>query len=452
MGETRSVPARSRLVEGNPWVGLWHLAWPLVLTMLLNATTGLLDAWIAGHISPTAQAAVGLTLQLIFLINTTTMATSIGTQALVSRFVGAGAWGDAAAAAKQSLVVGAVFTLLLIGPVLLFAPALFAAVGAAPDVAEAGSMYLRWLMLGLLPMDLAILLHAVFRARGNTRSMLAGAAVEAVVWAGCSLGLGLWGGWGLHGLAAGFVAGKTAGFVTCWWLFTRMPLYAYVPRSWKLDRGWARRILAIGVPGGVQALSRNLGGMAFFGVLGLTAHPTAAVAACAIGFRIESVAFLPVFAFNIAAATMVGQNLGASQPERAQRSAWQIVGVAVALMTAFGVFFFTQAEFLASRFAPDPVVASFVADYLRIMALSEPFLAVTMVLNGALQGAGETKPPMMMTFAAQIGLRLPAAFFLAVPLGHGPMGAWWAMAGSMVVQSALVVWWFRRGTWRTREV
>ena len=104
------------------------------------------------------------------------------------------------------------------------------------------------------------------------------------------------------------------------------------------------------------------------------------------------------------------------------------------------------------RFAPDPVVAAFVADYLRIMALSEPFLAVTMVLNGALQGAGETKPPMLMTFASQIGVRLPAAFFLAVPLGYGPMGAWWAMAGSMVVQCALVVWWFRRGTWRTREV
>lgn len=443
---------RNDLLTGNPWVAIWRISWPLVLTMVVNALVGLLDTWIAGRIDPTAQAAVRQSMQLILLVNATITAASIGCQALVSRFIGADDWPSAARAAQQTLLLGLWMSLAVLIPVFLLAPTLFQLMGAPAEVQASGGHYLRLLAIGLLPMDLAILLSAIFRARGRTAALIAGNAVEAVVWAAGSLVLGLWAGWGLTGLAAGFVMGKLAGLLTAWMIFRGTRLASHMTGAWRLDRAWMRRILDIGLPAGAQVMIRNLGMMAFFGILNRLAHPTASVAAFAIGFAIESLAFLPVFALNIATATLVGQNLGAGRPQEAERAAWRIAGVAVLLMTAFGVAFYVWAAPLAGLFTQDPVVLGIATDYLRIAAISEPFLGLVMVLNGALQGAGETRVPMIATFGAQIVLRLPIAWLLAEPLQWGANGAWWAMTGSMMVQAVVMVWLFRRGRWRDKAI
>jgi putative MATE family efflux protein len=452
MSATAKPAPKYDLLTGNPWVAIWRISWPLVLTMVVNALVGLLDTWIAGRIDPTAQAVVRQTMQLILLVNATITAASIGCQALVSRFIGADDWPEAARAAQQTLLLGLWMSLAVLIPVFLLAPVLFQIMGAPPAVQETGGYYLRLLAIGLLPMDLAILISAIFRARGRTAALIAGNAVEAVVWAAGSLGLGLWAGWGLTGLAAGFVLGKVAGLLTAWMIFRRTRLSGHMTAPWRLDVAWVRRILDIGLPAGLQVLIRNLGMMAFFGILNRLAHPTESVAAFAIGFAIESLAFLPVFALNIATATLVGQNLGAGRPDEAQRAAWRIAGVAVALMTAFGVVYYVWAEPLARLFTQDPLVIGIATDYLRIAAISEPFLGLVMVLNGALQGAGETRVPMLATLGAQVVLRLPIAWLLAVPMQWGANGAWWAMTGSMIVQAVVVVWLFRQGRWRDKAI
>jgi MATE family multidrug resistance protein len=440
------------LLAGNPWAAIWRLSWPLVVTMVANALVGLLDTWIAGRIDPTSQAAVRLTMQLVLLINATITAASIGCQALVSRFVGADDWPQAAKSAEQAIRLGFWMSVVVLAPVYLLAPWLFGAMGAQPDVQATAAHYLRILLIGLLPMDLAILLNAVFRARGRTVALLLSNLAELGTWATCSLTLGLAAGWGLNGLGVGFVAGKLAGYVTAWAIFRRTRLAGYMAPGWRLDRAWVRRILDIGLPAGIQVMVRNFGMMGFFGILNRLVHPTASVAAFAIGMGIESLAFLPVFALNIATATLVGQNLGAGRPDEAERSAWRITAVAVAVMTATGLTFYLGAEPFARLFTQDPVVVKIAADYLRIAALSEPFLGITMVLNGALQGAGETKVPMTATFGAQILFRLPLAYVLALPLAWGANGAWWGMTISMFVQSAIVIALFKRGTWRDKAI
>lgn len=451
-GSLAADTPRPEGLVGTSWSALWRLSWPIVLTMVLNALVGLLDTWIAGTLGPSRQAAVGITMQLILLINATTTAVSIGCQALVARNVGAGEWGEAARAAQQALLLGVLLTCAVIVPVYLLAPVFFASMGATSEVQAEGAWYLRLLLLGLFPMDLSILLNAVFRATGRTKDLLASNAAETLTWMSCSLVFGWWLGFGLWGLALGFIAGRLAGLFVSWTLFRRTALFPHLVRPWRIDWGWHRRILAIGLPAGVQVLIRNIGMMAFFGILGLLAHPTEAVAAFTIGFRIESLAFLPVFALNIAAATVVGQYLGAGEPEEAARAGWRIAAAGAVLMTVFGAIFLCLAEPLARVFTQDPLVVGYAADYLRIIALSEPFLALVMVLNGAFQGAGETRVPMIMTFAAQILLRLPVAYWLAVPLGMGPVGAWWAITGSMIVQGLVVAVWFSRGSWKTRRI
>lgn len=434
------------------WAVIWRLTWPLVLTMIANAAVGLLDTWVAGKVGPVAQASVGLTMQLILLINATTTAVAIGAQALVSRFVGAEAWPEAGRAAQQALLLGLIFSLLVMPPMWLLAPYFFQAMGAPPEVQATGAWYLRALLLGLLPMDLAIVTGAIFRASGLTTAMLITSLAEGLVWVTGSLVLGLLLGWGLTGLAVGFVAGKLANFLVGVLILRKMAIYQAIAEPWRVDRDWFRRILAVGFPAGVQVVIRNLGMMAFFGILGRMARPTEAVAAFSIGFRIESIAFLPVFALNIATATLVGQNLGAGRPDSAEAAVWRIVAVGVAVMGVFGIFFWFMADALAGIFTQDPVVRAFAADYLRVAAISEPFLALAMVINGGLQGAGDARAPMVAVFCFQILLRLPLAWALAFTFGWGASGAWWAMTASMIAQSLGITWYFRQGRWRTREI
>lgn len=452
-------PAATAAAERGPeptgvvsWGDIWRLTWPLVLTMIVNAAIGLLDTWVAGRVGPVAQAAVGLVMQLILLINATTTAVAIGAQALVSRFVGARAWPDAGRAAQQALLLGLILSLLVMPPMWLLAPYFFDAMGAPPAVRETGTWYLRALLLALLPMDLGIVLSAIFRARGRTVALFVANLAEGVLWMAGSLVLGLWLGWGLVGLATGFVAGKLANVLIGFAILRQMSLYRSIVEPWRVDWGWFRRILAIGLPAGAQVLIRNLGMMAYFGILGLLARPTEAVAAFSIGFRIESIAFLPVFALNIATATLVGQNLGAGRPDHAESVVWRIVAVGSSVMGAFGVLFWLLADGLAAVFTTDPVVRGFVADYLRVMAISEPFLALVMVINGGLQGAGDARAPMVAVFLFQILLRLPLAVGLALWLGLGATGAWWAMTISMIAQGLGITWYFRLGHWRTREI
>ncbi len=434
------------------WGDIWRLSWPLVLTMIVNAAIGLLDTWVAGHVSPVAQAAVGLVMQLILLINATTTAVAIGAQALVSRFVGARAWAEAGRAAQQALLLGLILSLVVMPPMWVLAPYFFDAMGAPPAVRETGTWYLRALLLGLLPMDLGIVLGAIFRARGRTVALFAANLAEGVVWMSGSLVLGLWLGWGLMGLATGFVLGKLANAVIGFGLLRQMGLYKAIVEPWRVDWGWFRRILEIGLPAGGQVLIRNLGMMAYFGILGLLARPTEAVAAFSIGFRIESIAFLPVFALNIATATLVGQSLGAGRPDRAEAAVWRVATVGIVVMGAFAVFFWFTADLLAGVFTADPVVRGYAADYLRVIAISEPFLAIGMVINGGLQGAGDARAPMVAVFLFQILLRLPLAYALALGVGLGPSGAWWALTVSMIAQGIGITWYFRLGHWRTREI
>lgn len=453
----RAATAGAACPEGAPpasAAALWALVWPLALTMSLNAVTGLVDAAVAGRSGAVAQAAAGLSVSIVFLINSAAMALSIGAQALVSRFTGARDPEGAARATAQTLRLGVLLGLAVLPPLYFGMPALFGALGAGPEVQAAGVRLMRWNLAGVVPAMLGVLCNAAFRARGESRLVLANNAVENVVWGAISLGLGGLAGWGLPGLALGFVAGKTAGFLMAWRDLMRGALGAAVLARLRepLERAWAWRILKVGVPAGVQSVARNLGGLAYFTILGWLPEATAAIAAASVGMRTEALAFLPVFALNIAAATVVGQWLGAGDPAMAERVARRLARAAVAAMAGFGLFFFVAADALAGAMAPDPEVARLAAGYLRTVAVCEPALAVTMVFTGAMQGAGETRVPMLTTIALQIGVRIPMAWALSGPAGLGPEGAWLAMGGSYLLQALVVTYVFTRGSWRAQRV
>jgi Na+-driven multidrug efflux pump len=161
---------------------------------------------------------------------------------------------------------------------------------------------------------------------------------------------------------------------------------------------------------------------------------------------------MPGVAYSTAATPLVGQNLGAGKPDRAAHSAWVATGQAVGIMAVVGTLFLLIPRTLAAPFKPDATVLPMIVSYLMINSFSEPFLALNMVLRGALQGAGGTLAPMLIILGSLWVLRIPLQWFLAIHLKMGAPGAWWAMSITCCLTGLMMMLWFRFGGWQNRQL
>jgi MATE family multidrug resistance protein len=177
-----------------------------------------------------------------------------------------------------------------------------------------------------------------------------------------------------------------------------------------------------------------------------------ALASLTNGLRIEAIIFLPAFAFNMAASVLVGQNLGADKPERAAIVGWKIAWAGVIFISVISVSIFIGAGYLASLLAKQPAVLAETTRYLRIMMFSEPFMALSLILGGGLQGAGDTKGNMWVIVISMWLIRLPLASVLALVLRYGAVGVWVAMITSMTTQGILMARRFHQGQWKYLRV
>ncbi|MFM9059609.1 MAG: MATE family efflux transporter, partial [Planctomycetaceae bacterium] len=228
--------------------------------------------------------------------------------------------------------------------------------------------------------------------------------------------------------------------------------------DWRPRLDWARRILHVGVPAGVDGLANAACHLAFLSIVNRLGNLDAAAHAVAI--TIESLAFLPGSAFMVAAATLAGQYLGARDERRARRSVWLATLACLGLMTAATAVFLWSADGLAAWFTGgagvQPDLAALTARLVRIVAFAQPPLALLMVLSGGLRGAGATRPPLIVNFVGLVAVRLPLALVLARPagasailpgLGLGAVGAWYAMAADLTVRGLAMLAIFTRLRW-----
>jgi putative MATE family efflux protein len=219
--------------------------------------------------------------------------------------------------------------------------------------------------------------------------------------------------------------------------------------SWE----WFTRLMKIGIPACVQDLSWVGGNFVLFYVLAHVAKPTAAQASWAVGMRIEEmIGGFPIYALSMAVATIVGQNLGAKQPERAELAGWQVTAVGAGLNTVIALILFFGADPIAHLMSKDPQVIEYSVQYLQIVGLSQPFVAIWLILMGGMNGAGYTKWPMWITVACLTFFRLPLAWYLTVNQGMGPMGTWIAISLSSIIVGSLFIWRFKTGAWKYQKV
>jgi MATE family multidrug resistance protein len=445
------------LTVGNLWVHIWQLSWPMLLIMLFNFMVGFTDIYVAGLINPQVQAAIGFINQLYFLLIIIANAISIGTVALVSRNIGAGDLVRAQANAKQSLIFGLLVAVALTITGLVFSHEIIAAAGFPPEIRAIGETFLRIFAFALGPTYLLIISNAVFRASGEVRkpllTMFVFSAINVLGDFALVFGIPPFPKLGYPGIALSTAIAATIGMGINFIFFSLPRWRALYRRPWTVSIASIKTIANLGWPAGLLQIAWNAGSIVLYNILGrLGEARIIALAALTNGLRIEAIIFLPAFALNMAASVLVGQNLGAKNPDRAASVGWKVAWVGVMLISAISICIFIWAEYFASFLTKDPAVLAETTLYLRITMFSEPFMALSLILGGGLQGAGDTRGSMWVIVIGMWFVRLPLAILLALILGYGAVGVWAAMITSMTVQGLLMARRFYQGRWKHLRV
>ena len=456
--EIQNIPLTRRELHG----AVWRLAWPSVLTMLLQTFNSLMDAFFVGHLPNGAQAlaATGVGGGIQFLLISVSMGAAVGATALVARFTGAEDHPSAVRATGQALTLGAILGVvfgILTYAIRGFLIGWLLDSGKSPEAAALCVQFVSITLLATVPLFLINVAQAAFRGVGDTRTPLRITGMMIAIHVTLNFLL-IYGRFGFPAMGV-----RGAGIALTTSLFVGVLLFLYALRRSSLGEAfhaanlaphseWAARILRIGIPAALQGLLRALSMMLFTGMLSRAAEGASGVAALQIGLRAEALAFMPGFGYSVAASALVGQSLGAKDPERAQRYGWAATGQAIGVMVFMAILFLVFAAPISRAFTNDPTAQRLGCDYLRINAPCEPFLGLGMALTGALQGAGETALPTFVTLLTMWVIRLPIAHYLIFTRGLNARGAWISMCFSTVIYAVLIALWFRSGRWKRARV
>ncbi len=448
-------PGQQPLTEGSILLGIGRLVLPMLVGAVLQNVQSLIDLFWVGSLGAAAVASVAFAGTILMVLFPMLMGISVGTIALVARYAGAGRREEASIAAGQSLMLALVFGGVSALAGWYFACPLFKLLGAAPDVVANGGVFLRILLLGSFTMFVLFIGNAALQGAGDTVTpmliMSVSNVLNIILDPVFIFGWGPMPGMGVKGAALATILSQAAAAgVALYVLFNdRVRLHLrwnYLVPDLKL----AWRILRIGLPGSGQMLSRSLMGAVLMGVV--AGCGTAAVAAYGIGLRFHMIILMPAFALGGAAATLVGQNLGAGHPERARRAAWMAAILGIGFMAVTALILVSVAPGLIRVFNTEPDVVRIGARYLRTVSPFYIFAALAIVLGRALNGAGDSLAPMICNVLALWGLQVPLALELS-RVWHPPtQGIWWAIVIAMAVHGLLIAAWFQTGRWRRQRV
>jgi putative MATE family efflux protein len=429
---------------------VWALAWPVIIAFMLDSVVGLASMLMVGRLGAEAVGAVGLATQIMFAVGAGIAAVGTGTVALVARCIGATDRQGAEDVLWQSVLLGLGVSAVISLPVIIFADPLMSVFQVKGATAELGARYLRIVMLAQPLQGVLMMCASALRGAGDMRTPLwVGGIVDVLaIFLNWVLIFGKFGlpALGVDGSAiATFIAFAIGCALIMWAMTARGMALNLHWRGWRPDRALCARIMRIGYPAALEQLIIQFGFIAYVALI--ARYGEKEIAAYFIGVRILALSFLPGFGFSAAAATLVGQGLGAGDKEFSRRAGWESTGLSVALMTAFGLVMFVFAWQIAGLFIDDPVVIGHTVAFMHALAAAQPLMGVDWTLTGALRGAGDSQFPLYASLAGFYGLRL----IIAVAVWHvgGPIVLiWWSLLADYAVRASLKTWRFRTGRWQ----
>ncbi len=449
------VGSKQDFTEGSIGRAIFLLAVPMVLEMMMESLFGIINVFWVARLGATAAATVGITESLLTMVFAVALGLSMATTATVARRIGEKDHDGASIAAVQSIILGVLASIPVAVIAITFAPQMFKLMGASDAVTELGSGYARVILGGNAVIMLLFLINAVFRGAGDAsiamRVLWIANAINIVLDPCLIFGLGPFPKLGVTGSAIATTIGRGTGVLfQLWFLFGGR---GRVKVSWKQAR--------VNVEVMLRMMRISLGGMFQFlvataswvGLMRMVAmFGDSALAGYTIALRIIIFAILPSWGMSNAAATLVGQNLGAGKPARAERSVWVTSFANMCFLGLVAIIFVTFAERLIGIFTTDPAVVPFGVACLRFISYGYIFYAYGMVMVQSFNGAGDTTTPTLINLCCYWLFQIPLAYTLAIPLGFGAKGIFVAItiAESMLAVVSVLV--FRRGKWKQQKV
>ncbi len=428
------------------------LAVPMMLEMAMESIFAVVDIAFVSRLGTDAVAAVGITEALVTVLYAVAIGLGMGVTAMVSRRIGSKDVDGAARVTGQSIWIGLLMSIVIGVIGVIYARNLLELMGASEGVIRQGAGFTAVLLGGSFSIVYLFLLNAAFRGAGDAavalRSLWIANGVNIVLDPCFIFGIGPFPEMGVTGAAVATTIGRGTGVAyQLWFLLNGRGRLHFAARHLGFRGTLAWRLVRISLGGIAQFLIATASWIALMRIIAM--FGSSAIAAYTIALRMMEFIFLPAWGLGNAAATLVGQNLGAGKPDRAEASAWRAAKYNVVFMTSAAAVMFVFAKTITGWFTLDPDVLELGANCLRIIAIGFPLYAAGMTIVQAMNGAGDTETPMTLNLVAFWLVQIPLAFVLATRFPFGANGVFIAevVAESLLTILCIIV--FRRGGWKT---
>jgi len=439
------------IVEGPIGPAVWRLAWPTMLQNAIAGLQGIIDHVMVGHfVGYTANAAIGVSWQIIIVVIVFISSLFTGMAVLVARFAGANEPEKVNRVVYQAFLTSFALSALLASIGYFASPMLLDIVKAAPEVQAQALPFLRAMFVGIFGMLMFFMLSGAFRAAGDARTPLRlGVSMTALT---IVFNIMLIPALGTLGAALGTIGSS---MIVSVYAVRRL----FVPgsvihfhRGMETRPDWTiiRSLFRFGLPAGIQGIAMNIAGVLFLRFIGSLEHSAAAQAAYAVGYtELFSLITWTSVGLMGASATIAGQNLGARDPDRASHGVAVAARIGLMAAAVVGAMFLTIPVYLLGIFGlTEPQVTSIGQQLLRYLSVSGFFITVALSYTGGLQGTGDTRSPLYISIVSQIAVPIGLCTFLQTLRGLQPGDIWLAIVLGHLTRAALSVWRFRQGKWR----
>jgi len=439
------------LTKGELITGLFTISLPIIVSNLLQSVLEIVDMYFVGRLGAEALAGVAMSMTLMMVLATFVIGLVTATTAFIARHHGAEEYDVIGTIIQHSLYIGLAFSLVLAVCGIFFSDDLLQLLGADATVTAVGAPYLTILFLGSFTMIELWIVTTSFQSCGN-------AVTPMIIMVGVNIlniilnpvlifGIAGFPAFGVAGSALATILSRGIGLVVSLVLLLHYAPKLRFPKTLGIDFSLIRRILEVAIPNSIQSGLRSgtfLVMMAFVAFYG-----TAAIAGYGIAERLELIALMPGFAIATATAVIVGQNLGAKQPERAEEGVKLSLIFYGAFMLVISCCYYVFAEQLFWFFDPSGISEAIGVSYFHAVAPFYVIMAASIILSFALNGAGDTKKPMYATLFSMVLIQIPLACILPHMFGMGITGIWIAVITGIIVQAVLLRYMFRQGNWKT---
>lgn len=425
------------------------LSIPAVIENFFQTILGFVDTYFVSKIGLAEVSAVGVSNAVLAIYFALFMAIGVAANVRIANFLGAKQPEKARHIAQQSIILAVLFGIATGIITLFFAGPLLKLMGIEANVLDAGEIYLKIVAIPSVFMSLMFVLSAILRGAGDTRAPMKVSILINIINAVLDYAF-IFGFWlipemGIVGAALATVFARVIGTFALLYYIMRSDILSFRKDFWKPDKKHLWELVTLGGPAAGERLVMRIGQIVYFGFV--VALGTNVFAAHQIAGNVEVFSYMIGYGFATAATILVGQQIGAGNIDEAKKYATLCTWIAVGLMTVLGALLFVFGSWAGSFFTDDAEVITNIGTALKVSGISQPFLALLLILTGAFQGANNTKFPMYLTAIGMWAVRTLLVYILGIQLGWGLLGVWLAIAIDIAFRAAVLTVQFMRGKW-----